>query len=262
MDIFTQLSIKDAIDIAVVAILIYQILLIVKGTRAVQMLLGVAALGVMYWFSFSYQLHTLHWILGHFFSSFFVIFIILFQDQIRSALASFGSGRKVWGGGSKVDSGTSVDEIVEAFVAMGKKRIGGIIVIERINGLKNYVATGTPLLSQIHCDLIYAIFQSSSPLHDGAIIINRDKMLAAGCFLPLSKNVDVERHLGTRHRAALGVTESTDAVAVIVSEETGKISIAERGRFHSVDGKIELARSLKRLLNGKQLVSTEREAQQ
>ncbi|MCK5883191.1 MAG: diadenylate cyclase CdaA [Bacteriovoracaceae bacterium] len=259
MDILFQLSFKDALDIAVVALLIYQILFMVKGTRAVQMLLGVAAFGVIFWVSFSYQLHTLHWILGHFFNSFFVIFIILFQDQIRSALANFGSGRRVWGAGTRGASGPSIDEIVEASIAMGRKRIGGIVVLERVNGLKNFVSTGTQLLSEIHCDLIYAIFQSTSPLHDGAIITKKGKMLAAGCFLPLSKNVDVDRHLGTRHRAALGITESTDAVAVVVSEETGKVSIAERGNFYAVEGKVELARTLKRLMSGKAISLPKRE---
>ena len=261
MELFELITFKDLIDISAVAILLYQILLIVKGTRAVQMLFGVAGLAIVFWLSLSYKLHTLHWILDNFFDSFFVIFIILFQDQIRVALASFGSGRKVFSGMRRSDAPSPVEEMVEVSMTNSKKRIGGLIVIERINGLRNYVLTGTPLNSNIHCDLIFAIFQSTSPLHDGAIIVQKSKLLAAGCFLPLSKNVDIDRHLGTRHRAALGISEATDAIAIVVSEETGLVSVAEKGRFHQVNSKVELSTLLKRLLSGKSsLISSAGEA--
>lgn len=250
MELTGQINFKDILDIVAVTFLIYQILFIVKGTRAVQMLFGVALLAVTFWIGHFYQLHTLNWILSHFFNSFFVIFIILFQDEIRSALASFGTGKKVFGSRFKTTKSSAIDEIVEAVVAMGRKKIGGIIVLERVQGLQNYVSTGTSLQSEIHADLLFALFQHQSPLHDGAVIISKDKILAAGCFLPLSKSIDVDRHLGTRHRASLGVSEATDAIVITVSEETGNITIAFAGEFYKIPDE-DLHKAIRVSLGGK-----------
>ena len=149
-----------------------------------------------------------------------------------------------------------IDEIVEATGALSKEKIGALIVIERTHGLLNYVNTGTRLDSRIHSDIIYSIFESSSSLHDGAIIIQNGKLSAAGCFLPLSKNFDIERHLGTRHRAALGLTEVTDALVVTVSEESGRISLAVEGVFYLCKTEKELGQYLRHIWSNESLDST------
>lgn len=245
--LWQETTIKDVIDILIVAILIYQMLLIIRGTRAVQMLLGVGFLGAMFFIGVSYKLYSLNWILNHFFESFFIILVIIFQDQIRNALVSFGTGGRVFGGLNKEVLGSELDEVVEACRALSRQKVGGIIVFERKNGLVNYMNTGTKIESTIHSDLIYAIFQSSSSLHDGAIIISDGLIASAGCFLPLSKNVEIDRHLGTRHRAALGLSEITDAIIIVLSEETGRMSLCLGGIFYRVDDESELRRYLKSL---------------
>lgn len=236
---------KDLADIIIVAILIYQFILIVQGTRAVQMAVGVALLGVLFAVSLYLKLYSLHWILNHFFNSFFIIVIIIFQDQIRTALASFGGTNKFFGEFGKNQEGGEIDEVVEACGALSREKIGALIVFEKNNGLSNYIATGTQLNSDIHSDLIYAIFQLVSPLHDGAIIISRGKIRAAGCFLPLSKNVELDRHLGTRHRAGLGLSQVTDAVVLAVSEERGEMTLFLEGSFYPVSDEKQLRDYLK-----------------
>jgi len=236
---------KDLADIIIVAILIYQFILIVQGTRAVQMAVGVALLGVLFAVALYLKLYSLHWILNHFFDSFFIIVIIIFQDQIRTALASFGGTKKFFGEFGKNQAGGEIDEVIEACGALSREKTGALIVFEKNNGLSNYAETGTLLDSEIHSDLIYTIFQNISPLHDGAIIISRDKMKAAGCFLPLSKNVELDRHLGTRHRAGLGLSQVTDAVVIAVSEESGKITLFLEGSFYPVSDEKQLRDYLK-----------------
>ena len=153
-----------------------------------------------------------------------------------------------------MDSSEQVlDEIVEACGAMGKKKIGALIVIERTNGLRNYIATGTLINGKLHSDLIYSIFESSSSLHDGAIIVTNGMIGAAGCFLPLSKNLEIDRNLGTRHRAALGLTEVTDSVTITVSEETGGMSVCQRGKFYAVKSEKQLRQYLRYLYSNKDL---------
>jgi diadenylate cyclase len=245
---FGQVGPKDILDIFVVTFLIYQGLLIVRGTRAVQMLVGVMILVGLFWVGHIYKLYSLNWILEHFFDSFIIIAIILFQEQFRNALASFGTGKTIFGLFHKDAPLEEINEVVEAMSALSKEKVGALLVIERSQGLANFKATGTMLNSHLHSDLIYAIFQSHSPLHDGAIIITEDRLSAAGCFLPLSKNAELDRHLGTRHRAALGVTEDTDAVAITVSEETGRINISVAGKYYYCEGTKQLRQYLKHLL--------------
>ncbi len=231
--LWSHVQFKDLVDVLVVSFLVYQVLLIIRGTRAAQMLFGVGAMLVMFWLATSFRLHALNWILSLFFNSFFIILVIIFQDQIRSALARFGAGRHLLRIGMHTRSADLVDleEIIEACEACANERIGALIVLEKDQGLMNFISTGTRLDAEIHSDIIYALFQSRSPLHDGAVIISRSKVTAAGCFLPLSKNVEIERHMGTRHRAAMGVSEVTDCVAIVVSEETGRINVAHEGEL-------------------------------
>lgn len=242
-----NISLKDVFDILIVALLIYQSLIIVRGTRAVQMLIGVGILIFLFWIGHTFKLYSLNWILDHFFDSFFIIAIILFQDQLRHALATVGTGRRLFGLLNREEIQIEIDEVVEAIGSMSRERIGCLIVIERNQGLANFMETGTKLNSEVHSDLIYAIFQSTSPLHDGAVMISGGKIAAAGCFLPLTKNVEIDRHLGTRHRAALGLTEDTDAIAITVSEETGKINISVNGSFYLCDNSKALRQYLKHL---------------
>ncbi len=242
-----QVNIKDFFDIAIVSILIYQGIMIVHGTRAVQMLIGVAFIGLLFTIGIVFKLYSLNWILSQFFESFFIIFVILFQDQIRTALASFGSRQQVFGGFKKGEENIEIDEVVEACADLSREKIGALIVFERIHGLKNYMDAGTRIDSKVGTDIIRTIFLPSSPLHDGAIIISGGKIAAAGCFLPLSSNFNIDRHLGTRHRAALGLSEMTDAIIVIVSEETGQMTVCLEGVFYHVDGENYLRRYLKHL---------------
>lgn len=250
---FNHLNIKDFVDIFIVAILIYQLLLIVRGTKAAQMIVGLGVLFVLFWLGITFKLYSLNWVLAHFFDSFFIIVVVLFQDQFRNALASVGTRKKLFNIFSKHNHDLEIDEIVEASGALSKEKIGALIVIERSHGLLNYINTGTRLDSRIHSDIIYSIFESSSPLHDGAIIIQNSKLTAAGCFLPLSKNFDIERHLGTRHRAALGLTEITDAIVVTVSEETGKINLAVEGVFYICKSEKDLGKYLRHIWSNETL---------
>lgn len=252
-----HLNIKDFVDILIVAVLIYQLLLIVRGTKAVQMMIGLGVLFILFWVGVTFKLYSLNWVLAHFFDSFFIIIIVLFQDQFRSALASVGTQqRNFFSMFNRGQDDLEIDEIVEACGALSREKIGAIIAIERTNGLLNYINTGTRLESKIHSDLIYSIFESSSSLHDGAIIIRRGKIASAGSFLPLSKNFDIERHLGTRHRAALGLSELTDALVVTVSEETGRINLCVEGVFYFCRTEKDLGQYLRHLWSNENLDSS------
>lgn len=238
---------SDVLDIGIVAYIIYRFLFVIQGTRAVQMLIGLVALGSLYWFSLSYELYSLNWILTHFFDYFFVIIIILFQDQIRSALVSFGD-TQLFDKKKKTKYDEQIEEVVAVCHALSTEKTGALIIFEKKHGLLNYALTGTKIDSKIHSDLMYSIFQTNSPLHDGAIILFNNRIHSAGCFLPLSKNVEIDKHLGTRHRAALGITEVSDAVVVIVSEETGKINICHEAKFISCNNEAELRSKLEKVL--------------
>lgn len=259
LTLFAQLKWKDIADILIVAFLVYQVLLIVRGTKAVQMLWGLAFLFGLFWIGLTFKLYSLNWVLAHFVDSFFIIAVILFQDQFRVALASVVTKGKLLDLFKRQDIDTEVDEVVEACHALSKEKIGALIVFERGHGLLNYIMTGTKMDCKLHSDIVYAIFESSSSLHDGAMIIQNGKIAAAGCFLPLSKNFDIERHLGTRHRAALGLSELTDAIIVVVSEESGKINICVEGVFYPCKTDKELGIYLRQLMaNEKMTLQTQR----
>lgn len=182
-----------------------------------------------------------------FFDYLFIIIIVLFQDQLRSALVAISSARFL-GKDSRSIFDQQIEEVVVACSALSRERTGALIVFEKKHGLLNYSSSGTRLDSRIHSDIIYSIFQTKSPLHDGAIIIFNGIIQAAGCFLPLSKNVEIDRHYGTRHRAALGITEISDAVVVTVSEETGKMNICYNGVFHPMEDEEYLRKYLRKFL--------------
>ncbi len=245
--LYEQFGLKDILDIFVVAFIFYHALFIIHGTRAVQMLIGLGILFLLFWFGLTFQLHSLNWLLSHFFEFFILIIVIIFQDQIRTALSQVGGRKNLFKFFGQDEEDFDLEEVVETMGALSREKIGALVVLERKNGLQNYINTGTRLKSQVHSDILYAIFQSSGPLHDGAVIISDGMIEAAGCFLPLSKNVEIDRHLGTRHRAALGITEISDAVVITVSEETGRMSICLNGQFYACDNESVLRQYLKHL---------------
>ena len=219
----------DLLDIALVSFLVYELLLLMRGTRAVQMALSGAFLLGLFFVSRWLQLETVNWVIRNLATYVVFAIIVLFQADIRRALAHFGRAPFF----RYFERATSTDETMEDLViaatTLAARKIGAIIVIERQIGLRNYIEGGIPLDAQVSHDLLVSIFQPDSPLHDGAAIIQGERVAAAACFLPLSVNPRVSRELGTRHRAALGLTEENDAVAIVVSEETGAISLVIGG---------------------------------
>ena len=223
---------SDALDIALVSLLIYELLLLIRGTRAVQMALSGGFLILLFFLSRWLQLETVNWVIRNLAAYVVFAIIVLFQSDIRRALAHFGRAPFFRYFERAESAAETIEEIVVAASTLATRRIGAIIVIERQIGLRNYIEGGIPLDAMVTYDLLASIFQPGSPLHDGAVIIQSDRVAAAACFLPLSVNPRVSRDLGTRHRAALGLTEENDAIAVVVSEETGGISLV-------IDGNIE-----------------------
>ena len=220
----------DVLDIAIVSFLIYELLLLIRGTRAVQMALSGGFLIGLYFGSRWLHLETVNWVIRNLAGYVVFAIIVLFQADIRRALAHFGRApffRYFARTGDTEDD--ILEELVVAATTLAGRRIGAIIVIEREIGLRNYIEGGIPLDATVTYDLLASIFQPGSPLHDGAVIIQGDRIAAAACFLPLSVNPRLSKDLGTRHRAALGLTEENDAVAIVVSEETGAISLVVAG---------------------------------
>jgi diadenylate cyclase len=221
---------RDVVDVLMVALVIYNLLLLIRGTRAVQMILGILFIGIVYYVSRAAQLATLQQILESLLIFLPFAIIVLFQHEIRRALASFGRN-PLWGISKSQQVESGFHEIVLAATTLSSRRIGALIVIERLDGLRTYVENGIVLDAAISYDLLINVFTPDTPLHDGAVIIQGDRIAAAASFLPLTLNPELSKDFGTRHRAALGISEETDAVAVVVSEETGVISIAFDGEL-------------------------------
>ncbi|MGD0508223.1 MAG: diadenylate cyclase CdaA [Terriglobales bacterium] len=237
-----HISVISIIDIVLVAILIYQFLVLVRGTRAVPMLVGVATLVLAFYFARLGELRTLNWLLSTLLPYVVFALIVVFQSEIRHALANLGSRISLMRSSSSVAD--VYDDIVLAANLFSQNQTGALIVIEREIGLRTYVESGVALDARLSYDLLATIFRPSAPLHDGAVIVQRDRIAAAACFLPLSMNPVLSTQLGTRHRAAIGITEETDAVAVIISEETGTISVAVAG---SIERELTVERLRERL---------------
>ena len=218
------------LDIVVVAVIIYQLLVFIKGTRAVQMALGLALIVVFFYFSRWIALETVSWMLTNILPYFVFVIIVIFQHEIRRALVRFGQA-PLFGGYSTIYRNEFYDEIVLAVRTLTTNQTGALIVIERDIGLKTYIESGIALDAALSYDLLVSIFNPSVPLHDGAVIIQNRRIAAGACFLPLTVKPRLSKELGTRHRAAIGVTEETDAVAIVVSEETGAISFAHDGEI-------------------------------
>jgi len=229
-ELLDLLAWNDLFDIAVVAILLYNLLLLIRGTRAVQMLLGLLVVVGVYQIAKLAELRTLEQIIQYFFLFLPFAIIVLFQEPIRRALAGFGR-TPVFGGSGRSRVETVVHEIASAAGALAKRRIGALIVIEGHEGLRNYVENGVALDAVVSDELLVSLFSPGTPLHDGAVVLRFDRVAAASCFLPLTSDSELAVSLGSRHRAALGISEETDALAIVVSEETGRISSAISGRL-------------------------------
>ena len=219
---------NDTVDIALVYYIFYRLLLIIKGTRAFQMLIGIGLIVLALIASRALEFYTLDWLLHSFWSQIVLAGVILFQPEIRRALAQVGE-RRLFRSMSPVEGSKYVEETVKAAVSMANKRIGALIVLERDTDLTTIVEMGTELDAKVTKEILISIFLPYSPIHDGAAIIRGGRIIAAGCFLPLTLSSNISKALGTRHRAAVGLTEESDAIVVVVSEETGEISVVSNG---------------------------------
>jgi len=236
---FSQLTFtwRDAVDVLIVALIVYMLLRLIRGTRAVQMVLGILTVFVIYEIAVFLNLVALRTILQALF--FYVPFaiIVLFAQELRRALATFGR-TPFFAWFSRYQAEETISDIVLAVTSLSARRTGALIVLERREGLKNYIENGVQLDSAVSYDLLVTVFAPGTPLHDGAVILSGERVAAAACFLPLSLNEGLSKRFGTRHRAAIGITEETDALAVVVSEERGTISVARNGQMiEDLDGK-------------------------
>lgn len=238
---------QDALDILIVAFIIYRVFLLVKGTMASQLITGVIIIVFVFYISKKLDLFALGWILNNFVGSIILVIVVIFQNEIRRMLLALGRSpffKKI----TYVEETLFFDELSNACMVMSKKKTGALIVIEREVGLEEFMEIGVRLDAEVNTELIVSIFQFASPLHDGAMIIREGKIRAASCILPLTMRDTIDKELGTRHRAAIGITEMTDAVALVVSEEKGHISYAFKGELHrQVEGE-DLKKVLRELL--------------
>ncbi len=227
---FLPFTIRDVIDIAIVAYITYRFLLLMRGTRGAQMTWGIVVLLLFYWVTRYYQLTAVQWLLSNLLT--YIVFgvIVLYQNEIRRGLANIGK-TPMLGRHRRRPTPEGFEEILLAATTLASKKIGALIVIEKDIGLRNYAESGIALDAVLTYDLLVTIFSPNTPLHDGAVIVQRNRIIAAGCFLPLTLDPHLSKELGTRHRAAIGITEETDAITVIVSEETGIISAASGGKI-------------------------------
>jgi diadenylate cyclase len=220
----------DVADVLILAYLIYQLVLLVKGTRAVQMMTGIVFIISAYFAAGILQLSTVQRFLGYVLYWIPFAVIVIFQNTIRRALSRFGRN-PFFRLTNRPQSEALINELVLAATSLASRKVGGLILIEREQGLRNYIETGIPVDALLSYDLILSIFSPHSPLHDGAIIIQDGRIRAASCFLPLTSHPTLSKEFGTRHRAAIGISEETDAVAVAISEERGTVSVAFEGRI-------------------------------
>jgi diadenylate cyclase len=230
LPLLPNLSLRGVVDILMVAFLVYQALMVVRGTRAGHILLGIFIMVALYALSVWAGLEALRAVLSFAVPLVGVAIVVLFQSEIRRTLARLG--RKRWlGFGAGYRAPESVNEILLAVEVMAPQKIGALIVLERDIGLRTFIESGVTLDARITRDLLLSIFAPGLPLHDGAVIVQKDRVAAAACFLPLTTTPALARDLGTRHRAAIGITEETDCLSIVVSEETGRISVAAFGEL-------------------------------
>lgn len=225
---FLSFRLIDILDIAIVSFIIYQLLALMKGTRAAQMVTGLVLIFLVAFVAFWFQLEGLSWLFTNLATIGFIVLVIVFQPELRSMLAQMGHSR-IFQTLTKVEEWKSLGEISQAVNRLSELRYGGLIVIEKSTGLKNYIETGKEINSNLSTEILTTLFTPYTPLHDGAAIIQGEKIAAAACTLPLTQIPRYRRLFGMRHKAAIGITEVSDAIAVAVSEESGQISIAFKG---------------------------------
>jgi len=241
---------QDIVDILIVAYLLYRILLMIKGTRTAQMMLGLFVIAGGYYIAQRFELYVISWSIRNLLGYLVLTILVIFHPELRRMLAQVGQNtffRHFYG----IEKSQVIDEVVRSTEWVSSRRIGALIVIERSIGLKMFVDSGVNIDGEVSKELLSSIFISGAPLHDGAVIIKDNRLVAAACFLPLTLSSDISKELGTRHRAAIGITEETDAVVVIVSEETGSVSIAVGGEITRHLTSPELKRALKSFLQSK-----------
>ncbi|MBG9795962.1 membrane protein [Paenibacillus dendritiformis] len=236
MNYFTDMTwpnmLKDVIDILVVSYIIYQLLVLIRGTRAIQLLKGIFVLVIIWAVSTWFNLYTLKWLMNQMFTFGVLALVIIFQPEMRRALEQLGRG-KILGRRTAVDEDETariIGELIKAVNYMSRRKIGALIVFERTTGLNEYTESGIAMESRLSSELLINIFVPNTPLHDGSVIVRGTQIAAAACYLPLSENPFISKELGTRHRAAIGISEVSDAISVIVSEETGQVSLAMNGQ--------------------------------
>lgn len=228
--IFGNLRALDLVDMLLVWLVVYRILILIKRTGTIQMLSGLGILAIGYIVSIWFELFTFNWILEKFFANLFVIVVVLFQAEIRRALAQIGSN-PFFNDGSTFQETQVIEEISKAVVSTAQKGYGALIVIEKDILVDYHIEFGTEMEAKVSAEILESIFHPASPVHDGAVLVRNGKIHSAGCFLPLSKNSALDKNLGTRHRAAIGLTEETDALVFVISEENKSIGIVQAGHL-------------------------------
>lgn len=230
MELIRQMRWQDFLDIILVAVIVYWLLLLLKGTKAAKILIGLILLFIAFLISNRLELYTMDWLIQSFWAQIVLVIVILFQPEIRRALAHMGEASFL-PSLTSAEEMKSHEEIVKAAVALSNRKIGALIVIEREISLKDYIELGSQLDAKVSHELLLSIFHPTSPIHDGAVVIRGNHIVSAGCFLPLSLSTGLSKSVGTRHRAGIGLSEETDAVVIIVSEETGAISTVVNGKI-------------------------------
>jgi len=225
-----QISFRDLVDLVLVWAVVYRALLLTKKSGAVQILSGMGVLAIAYFLSIWFDLITFNWILELVFSNLFLIVVILFQAEIRRALAQIGSNPFLFGSSAN-EARHNIEEIAQGATQLAQKGVGALIVIEREIVLDYFIEAGTEIDSSISAEVLNSIFSATSPLHDGAVLIRGGRVYSAGNFLPLTQNPALDKNLGTRHRAAIGLAEQTDAIVLIVSEESRIVNLVHGGQF-------------------------------
>lgn len=234
------------VDIAIVWYVLYKLIMIIRGTKAIQLLKGIVVVLIVWVVSIIFELKTIQWLTNQAILWGFLVIIILFQPELRRALEQLGRGSIFTRSSLSEDQKTEqiVNSIVDSTIYMAKRRIGALITLELETGIGEYAETGIPIDAKLTNQLLTNIFTPNTPLHDGAVIIKNDRIVAAACYLPLSESPSISRDLGTRHRAALGISEVTDALTIIVSEETGSISYTKNGELYRNVSEEQLAKVL------------------
>ena len=234
LSIFRNIGIWDFVDMAIVAFVFYKLYMLIRETRAEQLIKGILILLIATPLSGILQLHVINWILRNTMTVGLIALLIVFQPELRRALEYIGRTRFLTKSIADIEHEEIerlVEEVGEATASLSRQKIGALVVLEKETGLNEVVETGTPIMGQISRALLINIFIPNTPLHDGAVVVRKSRVMAAGCFLPLTENATLNKELGTRHRAALGTIEKSDALVVVVSEETGAISVAENGKL-------------------------------